>query len=478
MLTSIVPYTSSPFAEAKESAGGWTQQLDYLLKNQAELQGALAGISVRNAADGKLLYEHQGDIRLRPASNMKLLTAAAALKVLGEDYTFPTELYSDGPVKKKALAGNLYLKGKGDPTLLKADFVKIALSLKERGINKIKGNIIGDDSWYDAVRYSVDLPWSDETTYYGAQISALTASPNSDFDAGTVKLEVKPVDRKGDRPKVEITPDTGYLAVINHAVTVDKDGKKKITVEREHGKNTIVIKGTIPITTKSVTEWAAVWNPTRYALTLFKEALEDQGIKVEGKMKTGLVPDTATLIHIHRSMPLSELVVPFMKLSNNTHAEILTKEMGKVVEGEGSWKTGLTVLKSELSKLGVNPNTMVLRDGSGISHVTSIQANQISQLLYAVQKEKWFPVYLNSLPISGKPKKMTGGSLRYRMKTQGLQGKVLAKTGTLSTVSSLSGYVDTKSGQRLIFSIILNNLLDEEKGKKVEDQMVSIIANQ
>ncbi|MCM3570354.1 D-alanyl-D-alanine carboxypeptidase/D-alanyl-D-alanine-endopeptidase [Neobacillus mesonae] len=478
IVVTIIPSTQAQAAAGNHAVNTWSQKLDSLLRDEPDLQGAIAGISIRNASDGKIVYDHQGDIRLRPASNMKLLTAAAALNVLGEDYTFSTEIYLDGQMKKKTLKGNLYLKGKGDPTLMKTDFDQMAKILKKQGIAKIEGNVIGDDSWFDDIRYSKDLPWSDETTYYGAQISALTASPTTDFDAGAVKVEVKPVDRVGDRPMIKISPKTDYIKIINRAVTVNKDGKKKITIEREHGKNTIAINGTIPITAKEVTEWPAVWDTSLYALTLFKQAMKENDIKLEGEIKKGLVPETAKIIHTHHSMPLSELLVPFMKLSNNTHAEILTKEMGKEAAGEGSWKTGLTVLKTELAKFGADANSMVLRDGSGISHVTSVQANQISQLLFAVQKEKWFSVYLNALPISGEQEKMTGGSLRYRMKTQELKGKVMAKTGTLSSVSSLSGYIETKSGQRLIFSILLNNLLDEEKGKRIEDKIVSIIANQ
>lgn len=478
IMAAIIPYAKTPNVQAKGTSGTWAQQLQYLLSNDPDLQGAIAGISIRSASDGKMIYQHQGDIRLRPASNMKLLTAAAALNVLGEDYTFSTEVFTKGPVKKKTLEGNLYLRGKGDPTLMKSDLDKLAAELKEQGIRKVKGDLIGDDSWYDEVRLSADLPWSDETSYYGAQISALTVSPTTDYDAGAVKVTIKPADKKGDRPLVEITPNTDYVKIVNRAITVEKEGKRKITIEREHAKNTIIIDGTIPIHTKSSSEWVAVWNPTQYALTLFNQSLAEKGIKVVGKIKTGLVPDTAKMILLHHSIPLSELLVPFMKLSNNTHAEILIKEMGKVVEGEGSWEKGLTVLHVELAKFGVNTKTMMIRDGSGISHVSAIPANEISQLLFAVQKKKWFPAYLHSLPISGAPEKMTGGSLRYRMKTHGLQGKVKAKTGTLTTVSSLSGYVTAKSGQPLIFSILLNNLLDEEKGKIIEDKIVSIIANQ
>ncbi|PFP28981.1 D-alanyl-D-alanine carboxypeptidase/D-alanyl-D-alanine-endopeptidase [Bacillus sp. AFS073361] len=454
------------------------QQMDQLINNELALKGAIAGVSIRSAEDGKIIYSHQGDVRLRPASNMKLLTAAAALHILGEDYTFTTEIYTDGALKKKTLNGNLYLKGKGDPTLLKSDFDQIAVEIKKHGIKKINGNIVGDDTWYDGVRYSLDLPWSDETTHYGAQISALTASPTQDFDAGSVKVVVQPATKKGDKPIIKLTPKTNYLKIVNHAVTGAEEGKKNITVERVHAKNAITIKGTIPIKAKPEQDWIGVWDPTKYAMSLLKQSLTEHGIQVTGKLKTGMVPDTAKMFTTYHSIPLSELMVPFMKLSNNVHAEILMKEMGKVVKGKGSWENGLEVLNSELVKFGVNPKTLVLRDGSGVSHVNLIPANQLTQLLFAVQKEKWFSSYLQSLPVAGAPGKMEGGTLRNRLKDPLVRGRVKAKTGTISTVSSISGYIKTKSGQTLIFSILLNNLLEDTKGKKVEDRMLTIIANQ
>ncbi|MFJ5762687.1 D-alanyl-D-alanine carboxypeptidase/D-alanyl-D-alanine-endopeptidase [Neobacillus sp. NPDC093182] len=472
-IAALLPQTHPALAD-----DNLTQQLNQLLNEEPHLQGAIAGVSIRSAATGEVIYDHLGDVRLRPASNLKLLTAATALSVLGEDYTFKTELLADGEVKKKTLQGNLYLKGKGDPTLLKEDFDKIVAELKKLGIKKVAGNVIGDDTWYDDVRYSADLPWSDEQTYYGAQISALTASPTKEYDSGSILLQVKPSSSEGSKAEVTVTPNTDFVKIINQTETVPEDGKKELTFEREHAKNVITITGTLPVKSKPEKEWMGVWEPTKFALALFKQSLSEQGIQVSGKTKTGITPETARILHTHSSIKLSELLVPFMKLSNNGHAETLVKEMGKVVKGEGSWEKGLEVMETELPKFGINTKTLVLRDGSGISHINLVPASQLSQLLYTVQQQKWYPAFLHSLPIAGASEKLEGGTLRSRMKGPEVKGKVIAKTGTISTVSTISGYVTTKSGQTLIFSILLNNLLDDAKGKKIEDQLISILVNQ
>lgn len=448
-------------------------KLNQYIKSETKLAGAIIGMSVRNANTGEKWYDHMGDIRLRPASNMKLLTAAVALSVLGEDYTFATEILTDGPLNGEQLDGNLYIKGKGDPTLLPSDFSQFVRQLRALGVKGITGDIIGDDTWYDAIRLSPDMIWSDEHFYYGSQVSALTASPNEDYDAGSIIVEAVPGLEIGDLAKVNISPKTNHVKIINTAITVADDREADITIERVHGGNKIIVKGTIPVGTVPVEAYIAVWEPTGYALDLFQQALKDNGISWEGKVLSGETPANTKVLVYKKSIPLSELLIPFMKLSNNGHGEILVKEMGKVMRGEGSWAKGLEVLEEVISKYEMNKDTIFIRDGSGISHANLIPPNEISRLLFAIQNEDWFPAFKRALPVAGHTDRIIGGTLSERMKDTNIQ----AKTGTIYSVSTLSGYLTTKGGKKLIISIMINNLLDEEEGKVIEDKIVEVLVN-
>lgn len=447
-------------------------QLDAYINKEPLLQGALVGISIRDAESNELLYDRMGDIRLRPASNMKLLTAAAALDVLGEGYSFKTEIHTDGKQKDHILHGNLYLIGKGDPTLLPEDFDAFAEKLKMQGITVIEGNVIGDDSWYDDVRLSTDMIWSDEQYHYGSQVSALTASADGEYDSGSVIIEIEPA-AEGEAPNVVVRPKTNYVTVVNKAVTGTHDAEEDITVSREHAENIITVEGTIPAGSEEMEERMSVWEPTGYALDLFQQALARHGITVHGDTSTGRAPEQTEMLLEHSSIPLEKLLIPFMKLSNNGIGELLVKEMGKQIHGEGSWEKGLEVMEEVLPKLGMRMDTISLKDGSGISHANLIPANEISSLLYSIQNKDWFRVYLNSLPDAGRKERMIGGTLHERMYDLYVQ----AKTGTINGVTTLSGYLKTNQGEKLIFSIMINNLLEdlEDEGKEIEDRLVEII---
>ncbi|KMY52196.1 D-alanyl-D-alanine carboxypeptidase/D-alanyl-D-alanine endopeptidase [Peribacillus loiseleuriae] len=472
-LVQYVEKANGPVLAASGST--FEQQLHPLLADE-KLSGAVLGISIRQAATGEVIYEHGGDVRLRPASNMKLLTAAAALETLGENYVFKTELFTDGVMNGDVLTGNLYIKGKGDPTLLQADLDTLATVIKNKGIKTVVGNVIGDDTWYDCERYSVDMIWSDEGEYYGAAISALTIAPNEDYDSGTAIVDVTSGMKVGEGATVKVTPQTEYVKIVNLAKTVAADGKKEIKIVREHRSNTITITGTIPVKSSRTRQWVALWEPTVYTTHVFKNALQAQGITHVGFVKAGKVPNQAKLLATHDSMPLSQLLVPFMKLSNNAHAEHLVKEMGKVIHGEGSWETGLEVVGNTVQSLGMNPTSLKLRDGSGISQINLISANELTKLLYAVQAKVWYPAYVHSLPVAGDSDRFIGGTLRNRMTNTFAAGNVQAKTGTLAATSTLSGYVTTKSGERFIFSILFNNFVDGDSITKIQDDIVVLLA--
>ena len=452
-----------------------TAKIDAILTNEL-LDGAVTGVSIRKADTGELVYSYFGETRLHPASNMKLLTAAAALETLGPEYQFTTEVWANGRIEGNILQGDLYLKGKGDPTLLKADLDQFAKDLKTSGIHQINGNIVGDDRWYDDVRLSQDLNWSDESNYTGTQVSALTFSPNNDYDAGTVMMEIRPSTKVGERAILTLSPDTDYVKIINKTKTVDKEESKKISIEREHGSNTIIVNGTVPLNGEKIRSWVAIWEPTQYTLNVFKHSLQENGIEFSKKTKftTGVTPEKATLLTFKRSIPLKDLMISFMKLSNNGHGEILTKEMGKTVYGEGSWDKGLGVIKETVTSLGVNGTTLMLRDGSGMSHKNMIPANELTKLLYWIQEKNWFPEFENALPVAGISDRLVGGTLRSRLTEDSIKGKVKAKTGSIAGVSSLSGYVTTRSGERLIFSIMINNHLSDSV-KTIEDEIVKTL---
>jgi len=449
-------------------------RLDAYLKTEPLLQGALIGISIRDAKTNETLYDHMGDIRLRPASNMKLLTAAVSLEVLREGYSFKTEIRTDGKQEGHILHGNLYLIGKGDPTLNPDDFDSFAEKLKKQGITLIEGNVSGDESWYDNVRLSTDMIWSDEQYHYGSQVSALTASADDDYDSGSVIIEVEP-GAEGGAAKVKVHPETNYVTVVNESVTGSNDMEEDITVTREHAKNIITVDGTIPSNSEEIEERMSVWEPTGYALDLFDQALAKHGISVHGNLSAGTAPEQTEILLEHPSIPLEELLIPFMKLSNNGIGETLIKEMGKQVYGEGSWEKGLDVLSEVLPNLGMNIDALTLKDGSGISHANQIPANEITSLLYTIQRKDWFSLYFDTLPNAGKNERMIGGTLHERMFDLSVQ----AKTGTINGVTTLSGYLQTKKGKKLIFSIMINNMLEdlEDEGKAIEDRLAEIITN-
>ncbi|CAM3298015.1 D-alanyl-D-alanine carboxypeptidase/D-alanyl-D-alanine-endopeptidase [Kibdelosporangium persicum] len=435
------------------------------LVHDPSLRGATVGLVVRKADTGQVLFSSNAEARRQPASNMKLLTSAAALDVLGPDHRFTTSVLESG--------GDLYLKGTGDPTVLAADYDALAANVAASGVQTLPGKLIADDTWFDATRLGKGWAWDDEPFYYSAETSALTVSPDTDYDAGSVIVAVQP-GSPGKAAVVSMQPDNKYVTIENATVTSAPGTANTIAVERKHGSAVVRVSGSIPHQASPVRKWTSVKEPTGLAAALFREALKRHGVHVAGPTQTGATPAGARLVAEHKSMPLAELLVPFMKLSNNMHAEILIKSMGRAVSGAGTWQAGLTALGQRLSGLGIDASTAYLADGSGLSRFNQISPEQVVALLRAVRTKPWFTTWYNSLPVAGISDRLVGGTLRSRMAGTAAAGNVHAKTGTLTGVSGLSGYVTSADGQPLVFAMLSNNFIGT--AKPVEDAVAVRLA--
>jgi D-alanyl-D-alanine carboxypeptidase/D-alanyl-D-alanine-endopeptidase (penicillin-binding protein 4) len=435
--------------------------------------GETASVQVATA-DGHVLYSHEASRRLNPASNMKLFTSATALDVLGPDFRFGTDVSTNGPTAHGVLRGNLYLRGKGDPTLLAGDFDALAAQVARSGVKVVTGQLVADDTYFDHVRLGVGWAWDDEPYYYSQQASALTVSPDTDYDDGTVIVETRPGATPGSKPRLTLVPSTGYVHLVNQATT-SSGTADTISVDREHGNNTIVVTGTIGTGHTTVDqEWATVWEPAGYAADVFRQALAHHGVRVVGRTGYAATPAGTRSLATHASMTLAQMYIPFLKLSNNGHAEALVKTLGAVVSHDGSWDAGLQVIADQLASYGVDPSVIQQVDGSGLSRMDLVPADQIVHLLVAAQHKPWFDTWYNALPIAGNPDRMVGGTLRNRLRGTPAAG-MHGKTGSLTGVSALSGYVTDADGQRLIFSVLQNNYV-HFSAKSLEDQVAIRVA--
>ncbi|MFX3672922.1 MAG: D-alanyl-D-alanine carboxypeptidase/D-alanyl-D-alanine-endopeptidase [Paenisporosarcina sp.] len=458
-FTTILMFSSTNLAtlnstvHAASSYSGLQNSINTIMADN-RMKNASSSVTVRKASTGEVVYQYNANKPITPASSLKILTASAALETLGENYRFSTAVLTNGNVAKGTLYGDLYLRGQGDPTLLKKDFDNFASVLFNKGVKRISGNLIGDDTYFDTNRLSPGISKEDESYYYAAQISALTVSPNADYDAGSVIVEATPT-VNGRASKVTLSPATSIVRVVNRSKTVPKGYKNTLKIKREIGTNNIMITGNAPIGSSGSKEWIAVSNPTAYALDVFKKSLASKGISFlsSSKVLRGKTPENARALASKKSMTLKNLMVPFLKLSNNTHAEVLAKTMGKVENGEGSWDAGLKVMRNYAHSVGLDVNQWVFEDASGMSHANKVPSSQMSQLLYHIRSEPWYGTLLKGLPVAGGYDRFVGGTLRLRMKTAPVIGNVIAKTGSLDNVSALAGYAKTKDGEWLVFTI-------------------------
>lgn len=414
-----------------------------------------ATVTLRDRTSGEVLYSYRGDHLMRPASNMKILTGAAAIAELGLDYRFKTEIYINGALKENTLNGDIYVKGYGDPTINEATLKHFAKVLLEYGIHHVKGRLMGDDTYFLGDTLPPGVDDEGETHYYGARISPITMSPNDDFDASTIIVEAT-ARNIGEKPIFIVVPHLSGLQISNEATTVAENAENTLEIQRINNTNQIVITGEIP-EGETVKVWVSHQDPTKNTLIFFKKLCEDAGIRFEQEqaISSGMTPEQAKLIHTHASCSIAEMFSIFMKLSNNSIADIFLKTMGKQKHGIGDYEHGLQVVRAYLEKQHIDFATWQFADGSGLSHNNRLHSNGISELLYVLQKEPYFENFFDSLPVGGNTNRLVGGTLKDRFLEPELQQRIFAKTGYIHEVNTLSGYVTGKSGRDYIFSVML-----------------------
>src|SRR5437762_6916745 len=424
------------------------------------------GLLIMDAETGETLYEQNADRYFVPASNMKLFTTALALAKLGPDYRFHTTLETRASISNGVLTGNLTLVGRGDPNLsnrkfpynLKEEFdgppekvlAELADGVARKGIKEISGDVIGDDSYFPRERYPSGWEIDDMVWEYGAAISAIVVDDN------TVTMTLTPGGQSGSPVETSESPATPDFHVENDVTTSAAGAKSDLALTRDPGASLVVVKGIMPAQGAPRKLVLAVEQPAEHAAAVLKHLLEDRGIRVDGVARARhealrTAADPAVLAE-HVSVPLGEAVKLINKISQNLHAEMLLRTVAR--QG-GVWATPDDLMKVPqdfYASAGIDPDDVIQSDASGLSRHDLVTPRAVVALLTYAQSQPWFATYYDSLPVAG-----VDGTLEDRMKNTPAAGHIHAKTGSVEHVRTLSGFAETPSGRRLIFSFLGNN---------------------
>jgi D-alanyl-D-alanine carboxypeptidase/D-alanyl-D-alanine-endopeptidase (penicillin-binding protein 4) len=428
-----------------------------------------AGVKVVSLESGEVLYDRNSTMLMHPASNMKLLTSAAAIGLLGKDFPLTTVVFADTMMAADTLEGNLYFKGFGNPDLKSTDLDTIVAQIRASGIAAVRGNIVADVSYFDDLFWGEGWMWDDEPYSFEAFITPLSINDNC------VKVVVSPGANHGDRALVTLDPPTTYVTLVNNAITVTDTVLIPLDVTRlfKERLNTIVVSGQIHRSSKPREYTLSVWKPELYAAQLLKESLEKSGIAVGGSTLIGTTPPAARAMARHVGR-FDSMLVNLNKISDNLSAENTLKILGAEKRGTpGSARSGISETKLFLSQFGIDTTKFLMVDGSGVSHYNLLTAEMLVQLLVGMaHRPEWFPLFYASLPVAG-----VDGTLSNRMKGTPAEGNLRAKTGSISGVSSLSGYVTSLDGEMLAFSILMQHFIGGNRPfREVQDRIGARLA--
>ena len=478
-LSLLVGVGCGVFAQVAASAQGVAHRIDELLATPAARR-TYWGVLVRDLDTGKTVYERNADKLFVPASNVKLFSTALALHRLGADYTFKTIVTADGSVDEEGtLRGDLRLVGGGDPNLSarvmpyrnKEEFESdslapvrlLARSIRDAGIRKVAGDLIGDDSRYVWQPYPIGWSHHDTLQGYGSAVGALV------FNDNIVKVHVGP-GAVGQPARLRVSPSLPLFKFVNRTATASGTYVvRRLAARRGEVPGEVVLAGQIPSHSRGRSFHFAGDDPALYAALALRQALRDIGVMVEGETRSHhLLPDRLPSL---RSLPrrnlrggggyrlaertsvaLREAVRVVNKVSQNLHAEMLLREVAYQESGIGSQEATVTSLRRFLAEVGLKPGEFHLRDGSGLSRHDLLAPTATVRLLEFMWNSTDREAYVASLPVAG-----YDGTLDWRLRRTAARGRIRAKTGSMSHVLALSGYAEDYSGRTYAFSIYANN---------------------
>ncbi len=462
-VLALLLYLCAPALPAQADTPGTLKKDLANILSDPELKAAHVGVVVDSLTTGQRIFGYNAEKRFVPASNMKLFTTAAALLVLSPDFRWETRLLMDGPVISGTLHGDIIVEGSGDPTIsgyfhdgdVLHVFRQWADKLKERGVRQIAGDLVIDNSAFTGRPYGTG--WDmDTTSCFGAPRDAFT------FNNNCIQLDITPPARAGEETLFAMEPATDYVRLVRDITSRKDAGVDTVNLEYTT-QRTLSVTGSIGPGNRMITRYVAVNHPACFGGFVFRETLEATGITVEGDILCARnCPKTVDvrarrekgawkIVSVYHSPRLAEIIKVVNKLSNNLYAELLLLATGRAAGATGTGGSAAAAL-AVLRRAGVDTSSVIMVDGSGLSRHDLVTPDSVARLLTIMAEGPHSRCFIDSLPIMS-----VDGTLGVRLKGSRAAERIRAKTGTMTHIRGLSGYLTTMKGERLAFSIFSNN---------------------
>lgn len=479
LIIVIISLFSIHPALASGTDRGLAHDLGAIVKDPA-VRSAKIGIVVESMATGKSIFEFNPDRPLVPASNMKLLTSAAALIVLTPDFRYETRLVTNGSVRSGILHGDLIVEGSGDPTIsgyfndndpvwVFKDWVK---RLSGMGIKEVRGDLVIDNAAFPEDPYGDGWNLDDANRCFCAPRDAFT------FNNNCIQLDIIPPAHKGQGFRFVIEPVSDYIRLVNRLNSRKGAGGDGIRFHYADPRTLEVLGSRNPGSSATI-HYVPVRYPGEFGGFILKETLASGGITMTGNILCARTcPNTTDIaqrkkggpletLAVYRSVKLSEIIKVINKLSNNLYSEMLLFAIGRSAGNAYSTRNAASVALDALEKAGIDTRGIVMADGCGLSRLNLVTPRQLAHVLQIMAGSPYSACFIESLPIMS-----TDGTLKRRLKGSRASGLVRAKTGTINGVRSLSGYMTTYNDENLVFSIISNGHTSTAAVDRMVDRII------